>query len=129
LFFLSVSTGMISLAIREAHATSFSTGVSSVGSVKSFEGLRELSNCPSNPSCLIPPDPPDVQVASGPNHVMEMVNLVEAIYLKNGTQVQNTLLGSFFKTGTDAISDPKILYDSNSSRWFASILDISSSSV
>ncbi len=70
--------------------------------------------------------PPDVQVAagidaSGMTHVVEMVNTLGEIFSVSGT-VEGTLsLPSIFGTGTDFISDPKIIFDSSSVRWYASI--------
>lgn len=73
--------------------------------------------------------PPDVQVAGGPNHVVEMVNLLMGVYTKSGTQVSVTGLASFFNSGTDFISDPKIQYDVASGRWFASVTDVTTSAI
>ena len=63
--------------------------------------------------------PPDVHVATGPNYVMEMVNDLGAIYTKQGSLYQTVNLYSLFNT--IGVTDPKILFDSNSNRWFASI--------
>lgn len=74
--------------------------------------------------------PPDVQIAAGPNNVMEMVNLEGQVWMKNGLPEGPTFdLASFFGTGSDYISDPKVLYDFQSDRWFTSITDISTSNV
>lgn len=74
--------------------------------------------------------PPDVQVAAGPLNVMEMVNLEGETWAKDGTHESGPFdLASFFGTGTDMISDPKVFFDPSSSRWFSSITDISTSSV
>jgi len=40
--------------------------------------------------------PPDVQVAVGPNYVVEMVNVLEAIYTKSGSFVKSVSLNTFF---------------------------------
>ena len=81
----------------------------------SFEGLGEASDNTSEPA-------PDAQVAVGPNHVMEMVNVLGDIFSKNGRLIQNFTLSSFFATGNAPLSDPKMLFDAPSGRWFASIL-------
>ena len=74
--------------------------------------------------------PPDVQIAAGTNNIMEMVNLEGQVWTKSGIPNGPTFdLSSFFGTGSDYISDPKVLYDSQSNRWFASITDISTSNV
>jgi hypothetical protein len=90
-----------------------------------FEGLTQ--NC-----CI----PPDVQVAAGTKYVVEMVNLDGAIYTKNGTLVKSFGLGFLFNPKAKdsqelhvSISDPVLLFDNTSRRWFASISDITSHSI
>ncbi len=65
--------------------------------------------------------PPDTQVAAGPNHIMELVNVHAKIWNKQGVPQNDFSLQSFFlyPPGIDP-GDPKILYDSSSGRWFAS---------
>lgn len=91
-----------------------------------FDGLHYGTNAGfSNPWV-----PPDVQVAVGPNHIVEMVNTLIAVYTKQGTPLSTDELFTFFGVPSgDFISDPKIQYDAASGRWFASITDITSSSV
>jgi len=67
--------------------------------------------------------PPDVEVATGPNHVVEMVNSDFRIWTKQGVFVEGNTLASFFLTGSIQPGDPKIFYDTISGRWFASALD------
>lgn len=100
---------------------SSSTSNTHVGLLSGFEGLNETQSC----ACV----PPDVQVASGPNHVVEMVNLEGEIFSKQGVTVKTFALSSLFSTGSDSISDPKVLFDNLSGRWFTSIVDISLGSV
>ncbi len=73
--------------------------------------------------------PPDVQVAAGPNHIVEMVNLLMGVYSKQGNQSSVVALGSLFNSGGDFISDPKVQYDSASGRWFASVTDVTKGQV
>ena len=91
------------------------TSSSTVYAYSGFDGLVNFQSC----LCA----PPDVQVAAGPNHVLEMVNLAGEVFNKTGASLQIFSLGSFFRTGTDFISDPKIMYDSSSGLWFATIID------
>ena len=93
-----------------------STSNSSVSIAGAFEGLNQRQTGYWYP--------PDVQIATGPNYVVEMVNLEGAIFTKQGSVTQYLNLSAFFGTGTDFISDPKILFDSQSGRWFASLLDV-----
>jgi hypothetical protein len=63
--------------------------------------------------------PPDTQVAAGPNHVFEAVNLEGQIFGKAGGAVKSFSLYSFFNISTsDNITDPRVLYDATSGHWF-----------
>jgi hypothetical protein len=75
------------------------------------------------------PPPPDVQVAAGPRHVVELVNLQGEVWLKKGLSAKEFSLAQFFNSGSDDISDPRIIYDNASKTWFASILDRTTDSV
>ena len=120
-FLIAVSVTNV-LPIQRAHATLSSTAASSVSYASGFDGLSELNN-------TVATGPPDVQVAAGPTYIMEMVNAVRAVYNKQGLLIVKQSLSSFFNiVGTDFISDPKVIYDSPSSRWYASILDLDSNS-
>ena len=94
---------------------------SSVALLSRFNGLNQIQSCP----CV----PPDVQVAAGPSQVMEMVNFEGEVFTKQGVSNKTFSLSTFFGTGTDSISDPKVLFDAVSGRWFTSILDITRNSV
>ena len=77
-------------------------------------------------------DPPDPQLAAGPGFVVEMVNLAERVWRTDtGTPqlVQTTPLSLLYGTGADGLTDPRILWDTSSGRWFASISDEDQSSV
>ena len=83
----------------------------------------------SDNAWLVPADaavaPPDVQVAAGPSHIVEMVNLAISIWTTQGTFVRNESLMSFFGvSSSEFISDPKVQYDAASGRWFASVTDV-----
>lgn len=96
-----------------------------VNTISGFEGIHYGSNGPYNNYVV----PPDVQVAAGQNYIMEMVNVLGAVWTKQGTSVKIFSLSSFFNTGSDHIGDPKLLFDIGSGRWFASVLDVNTSSV
>ena len=101
--------------------TSLLVSTSSVNSSLGFDGLNQVQSC----NCV----PPDVQVAAGLNSLIEMVNLETEIFSKQGSSIITLPLSTFFSTGPDSISDPKVLFDAPTGRFFASILDISGSSV
>jgi len=84
----------------------------------SFEGLNNDDNGALTGFITRPPDP---QLAVGPNHVFEMVNISGRIYTRTGATVQSFALSSFFGVPSNySHTDPKIIYDALSGRWFAS---------
>src|SRR5438876_1101101 len=94
--------------------------------IVSFEGLHFGTNGPYSNRVT----PPDVQIAVGPNHTVEMVNLLGRISTKQGVEVQTFPLHTFFGVpSTDFISDPKVHFDIASGRWFASMTDVTTGRV
>lgn len=73
--------------------------------------------------------PPDAQIAVGPSVVAEMVNVGGAFWTKTGDTIKIFPLSDFFDTGLDSITDPRIIYDNSSGRWFNYIQDISDNTV
>lgn len=64
--------------------------------------------------------PPDVQIAVGPNHVVEIVNRKITIFDKNGNLLQQKTLYQFFNFPTsDKVGDPRIFFDIETQRFFA----------
>ena len=84
-----------------------------------FAGLA-FPDSQCGPNC----EPPDTQVAAGPNNIFEVINVAGKIYDKSG----NTVLAAFnlnhlFNMNIDLFSsDPRIEYDTISGRWFVSLL-------
>ncbi|MFN0204077.1 MAG: fibronectin type III domain-containing protein [Bacteroidia bacterium] len=64
--------------------------------------------------------PPDIHAAAGPNHLMVTLNSQYRIQNKTGTVI-STVTANGFWAGTGGTNpstfDPKIIYDSYSSRW------------
>ncbi|HUY28161.1 MAG TPA: hypothetical protein VMV27_12145 [Candidatus Binataceae bacterium] len=88
----------------------------------SFSGIDEgKSDC----DC----EPPDTQVAAGPNAVVEAVNTAMNVFDKSGNLLLAKSLSSFYGVGADFLSDPRIRYDTQSGRWFISILSLDDSTV
>ena len=73
--------------------------------------------------------PPDVHLAVGPNHAVEVVNLASGIFTKAGTLIASHPLATFFGIGLDYITDPQVQYDARADRWFLSASDISQGQV
>jgi hypothetical protein len=80
----------------------------------SFEGL------PDNNTSI----PPDTMGAAGPNHLMIMLNTQVRIQDKGGTNIDTVSLDTFWTNGTGLSGDPfdpRLIYDSLSGRWMATV--------
>ncbi len=74
--------------------------------------------------------PPDTQLAVGPRHIVEMVNLEVRVWDRTERLVTQEPLSTFFGASPSTyLSDPRIVYDAPSGRWFASIMDVNDSAV
>ena len=99
-------------------------GTAEIGSpLANFEGLRSQDNFDTFGFRVNPPDPVgDV----GPNHYVEMVNLVFGVYSKTGELLlgpadTGTLWAGFpIEDCTDPSGDPIVLYDQTVDRWILS---------
>ena len=86
--------------------------------VSAFEGLANLPDNVAKTGFSVIPS--DANLAVGPNHVFEMVNLLGRISDKSGGTISTFTLRSFFQLDADTDgSDPRVLYDAASARWFA----------
>jgi hypothetical protein len=86
--------------------------------LNSFDGLDNTDNGTLSGFTVTPPDP---QLAAGPNHIVEMVNIIGRIYDKKGGQVSSFTLSEFFGVPEGYLdTDPKVIYDAPSGHWFAS---------
>ncbi len=102
------------LASSDPQATPLAAPSPSVSIRTGFDGLTQALSAGA--------DPPDVQVAAGPEHLVEMVNYAVGFFSKNGSLVQRVPLKDFFLT-TSTVFDPRVLFDPSSGeggRWFAS---------
>jgi len=87
-----------------------------------FEGLDNNDNGTVSGFIVTPPDP---QLAVGPGHVFEMVNIIGRIYTRTGGAMQTFTLESFFGVPAGYLdTDPKVIYDATSARWFASYVSL-----
>ncbi len=72
--------------------------------------------------------PPDTQLAAGPTYLLEMDNSAGSVWTKAGGLVSYFDLNSFFLVPVGYFfSDPRVVYDAISGRWFASGLSFDSS--
>jgi hypothetical protein len=90
----------------------------------SFAGMAAQGSCGG---C----EPPDTQVAAGPNHVFEVDNVAGRIFNKSGTLITSLDLNTFFHLNPKTLfsSDPRIRYDTFSNRWFASMLSLDNDTI
>ena len=74
-------------------------------------------------------EPPDTQVAAGPTQLVEMVNNVVRVTDKSGVQLAAADLNGFFPAAPAGFfyTDPRVLYDAESGRWFATALQFQTS--
>jgi hypothetical protein len=74
-------------------------------------------------------NPSDTQLAVGPTAVVQAVNTSVAVYSPSGQLLQQQTLGQFFSGGgvdrsRDSTTDPRVLWDPVSGRFFAVMFDI-----
>jgi len=77
--------------------------------------------------------PPDTMGAVGPDHVMEFTNAGVTYFDKAGNLLQRTVSNDFWTTAGvdlttipdfDRFTDPRVVFDSSSSRWFAAEINL-----
>ena len=74
--------------------------------------------------------PPDSNGAVGPNHFVEFINGRFSVYDKASGSLVQTMTDTAFWTGIGVnltglgVSDPRVIYDPLSGRWFASQIDL-----
>ena len=110
-------------AVNTAPLAKSSTALAVSAPLANFEGLSNQDNFNIFGGRVNPPDPVgDV----GPNHYVEMINLVFGVYSKTGTLLLGpadigTLWAGFaVEDCTDASGDPIVLYDQFADRWLLS---------
>ena len=112
------------LSVTGADGSSSGADTLAVGpTIANFEGLSNQDNFNVFGFRVNPPDPVgDV----GPNHYVEMINLVFAVYSKTGTKLLGPLDTGILWDGfpiedcTDPSGDPIVVYDQFADRWLLS---------
>ncbi len=72
--------------------------------------------------------PPDTMGATGPNHVVQLINGRYRFYDKTGIMMENRSLNSFWNVYGQGFNgsktfDPRVVYDPHSRRFFAAAVD------
>ena len=111
-------------ALQSAAATrsaSAAAGTQSIGgTLANFEGMSNQDNFDIFGFRVNPPDP---NGEAGPNHFVEIVNLVFAVYSKTGTKLLGPVDTGSLWAGfpidecTEPSGDPVVLYDQFADRW------------
>ena len=70
--------------------------------------------------------PPDMGGAVGNGYVVQLLNGVATIDSTTGTQVSQISLNTFFGASSGQLSDPRVIFDPSSQRWFASAITVPS---
>ncbi len=113
--------------IRQTSGVASSLNVATPGPTLSFEGLSDQDNENSVGFRVVPPD---TQGDVGPNHYVQMTNLVFAIYDKAGNLLFGPAPNNIFWLGFGGVcesnndGDPIVLYDQGADRWVFSQLGI-----
>jgi len=66
--------------------------------------------------------PADPMIAAGPTHLVAVVNTQIAFYTKDGVEVSDIDLNTFFGLGPTNSFDPKVVYDESSQRFFVMMI-------
>lgn len=80
----------------------------------SFDGVGTTENTAAGFGLLSPPDP---VLSVGPNHVVQMINLVHRVYDKSGNPLTSALKFSQIASTSTDDGDPITLYDHIADRW------------
>jgi hypothetical protein len=109
----------VPVAVPAESATVATASTATEQVVTGFTGvtLSQQVGALGNDQAVAPPDP---QIAAGPASLLEMVNSSGTVWTKSGTLVKIFDLNLFFKLPSGyTFSDPRVLYDAISGRWFA----------
>src|SRR5438132_4585223 len=107
----------------DAALQALSAAVAIPSPLANFEGLSNQDNFNIFGFRVNPPDP---NGEVGPNHYVEMINLVFAVYDKNGNKLVGPVdtgslwAGFAIPDCTDPSGDPVVLYDQLEDRWLLS---------
>jgi hypothetical protein len=74
-------------------------------------------------------EPPDPVIGVGAGSLVEMVNGAVRIWTTDGLVKVTYPLQAFFRAATADVSDPQVVFDPGSGRWFASVVDVARETV
>ena len=117
--------GASARAVPPPHVDSTSLSRRPTGElVANFDGVNAIQNKATAGFDL---EPPDEGLGAGNGFVANFVNVTGAIYDMHGALVQGPFyLNTFFGEAPEAnISDPRVYYDADSGRWYATVIEYS----
>lgn len=120
------SARQLPLRSRPGNAPGTAAGVSTASPRSSFLSIglgTQLTPALADSDNTSPLTPPDMGIGADATHVVQMVNVVGKMWT-SGVAGAAFQLNSFFLAGSDFTSDPWVLYDQESGRWFAGIFDV-----
>lgn len=114
-FGIAIIAFVLAAMVASAHAQTFSVGANFTTITRSqTNGLAGII------------EPPDTMGAAGPNNFVTFNNGSFSVFSKNGVVASQISDTSFWTSalGSDpgGLSDPRVLYDPMSQRWFASMI-------
>lgn len=101
------------LALQKT-AKSSTTNANTNALSASFDGVGTAENTAAGFGLLSPPDP---VLSVGPNHVVQMINLVHRVYDKSGNPLTPAIKFSQIASTSTDDGDPITLYDHIADRW------------
>lgn len=115
----NLSSGLSDPIVNVRNVTVKSSESESGVRTSGFVGLISNKSCGS---CT----PPDVQIAVGRDHIVEMINNFTGIWNKQSHNLEKLVrINDIFNLArNENTSDPYVLYDSMSKRWFSSVMVI-----
>jgi ELWxxDGT repeat protein len=142
--FMDGDTPLGSAALNGTGNATFSTASLSVGAhtiTAAYSGDPRFAGSATDIPLTVDPanfaaisdfsQPPDTMGAIGPNDFMEVLNSNIAIFTRGGESERTLGLDTFFAIDVNGVqyprngtTDPRVLYDRQSGRWFASILEL-----
>lgn len=118
------------VATAQTLATPASTNHAAVGYGGSSFTVNGLDNSDNNLVNGGDLEPPDQGLCAGDGQLLEVINLVFAVYDQKGNKISSDVAANaFFGVGAnfvvgDVLSDPRCYYDQRSQHWFVTITDI-----
>ena len=74
-------------------------------------------------------DPPDPVIGAGAGFVVQIVNSAVRVWTDDGIARADYPLASFAESSSADVSDPRVVFDPDSGRWFASVVDVARATV